>query len=92
MLEQDMSMRPSTHRVEVDFPTDAFSHHPWEPQHLAMELRTLWFLEQVRQRRLGFAKASELCGIARARFLDLMREHQITPFDLEVGEIEDELS
>jgi predicted HTH domain antitoxin len=80
------------HRVEVDLPSEAFSHTPWEPQQLAQELRTLWFLEQVRQRRLGFSKAAELSRIPLARFLELMGEHQLTPFDYDPEEIEQELA
>lgn len=86
-----MSTNPSQHRVEVEFPAEAFSHHPWEPRELASQLRTLWYLEQVRQRRLGFAKAAELAEIPLAHFLELMGQRQITPFDFDPHEIEQEI-
>lgn len=79
-------------RLEVDLPAEAFSHHPWEPDRLAVELRQLWLLEQVRQRRLGFTKAAELSGMPLAGFLDRMREQRITPFDLDVDELRTELA
>lgn len=79
------------HRIQVELPAEAFSHHPLAPHRLAEELKTLWFLEQVRQRRLGFSRASELAGIPLARFLELMGEHQITPFDYDSVEITQEL-
>lgn len=78
-------------RVEVDLPAEAFSHHPWQPRQLAEELRLLWLLEQVRQRRLGFGKAAALAGTPVARFLELMRERNITPFDYDADELEQEL-
>lgn len=81
-----------TRRVEVDLPEDAFAHHPWEPRQLASELRVLWLLEQVRQRRLGFGKAAELAGLTTARFLERMHDSQITPFDYDADELAQELS
>jgi len=87
-----MSTSPSRqHRVEVEFPAEAFAHHPWEPRELARQLRTLWYLEQVRQRRLGFAKDAELAEIPLAHFLELMGQRQITPFDFDPHEIEQEI-
>ena len=88
-----MSAKPmKSRRVEVELPAEAFAHSPWEPQRLMMELRTLWFLEQVRQRRLSFAKAAELGGLPLARFLELMHEHSITPFAFDDEDIEAELT
>lgn len=80
-----------THRVEVELPSEAFAHHPWEPDQLSLELRELWLLEQVRQRRLAFTKAAELSGVPLALFLERMRTHRITPFDLDPDEVAEEL-
>ena len=87
-----MSRRAATRRVEVQLPEEAFSHHPWEPNRLADEMRSLWLLDQVRQRRLGFGKAAELSGLPLARFLELMSEHHITPFDYDPEDLERELA
>jgi predicted HTH domain antitoxin len=86
-----MSTSPNVRRLEVELPDEAFDHHPWEPKRIAQEMRALWLVEQVRQRRLGFGKAAELAGIPVARFLELMAEHDVTPFDLDPDEIEREL-
>lgn len=87
-----MSTHPlAPRRVEVDLPEDAFAHHPWDPAALAREMRLLWLLEQVRQRRLGFGKAAELADVPLARFLESMAEHGITPFDYDPDEIDREL-
>jgi predicted HTH domain antitoxin len=80
-----------THRVEVELPSEAFAHHPWEPDQLSQELRNLWLLEQVRQRRLAFTKAAELACLPLALFLDRMKTHKITPFDLDPEEVDLEL-
>jgi len=51
----------------------------------------LWLLEEVRSRRLGYGKAAELAGIPLARFLALMGQHHITPFDYDPDELAREL-
>lgn len=80
-----------THCVQVELPSEAFAHHPWEPDQLSRELRELWLLEQVRQRRLAFTKAAELSGVPLALFLERMRAQKITPFDFDPDDLADEL-
>jgi predicted HTH domain antitoxin len=77
--------------VRVDLPDEAFQHRTWEPHEIAEELRLLWLLEEVRSRRLGYGKAAELAGIPLARFLALMGQHHITPFDYDADELAREL-
>lgn len=36
--------------VQVDLPSDALLHHPWEPERIAHDMRALWLVEQVRER------------------------------------------
>lgn len=75
-----------TRRVEVELPSEAFAHHPWDPGQLSHELRDPWLIEQVRQRRPAFTKAVELADVPLALFMDRMRTHRITPFDLDLVE------
>ncbi len=81
-----MSEPAKSRRVEVDLPEEAFSFHPWDPPGIADELRTLWLLDQVRQRRLGHGKAAELARLPRAQFLKLMGKHRISAFDYDAEE------
>jgi predicted HTH domain antitoxin len=78
-------------RFEVELPEEAFRHRTWHPQEVAREMRLLWFLEEVRSRRLGFGKAAELSGLPVDQFLLLMGKHQISPFDYDEGELAREL-
>ena len=50
-------------------------------------MRVLWFIEQVRERRLGSGKAAELAGVPLARFLPLLGDHGVPVFDLDPGEL-----
>jgi hypothetical protein len=56
--------------ITIELPDEGFGSHPWHPAELAEELRLLWLIEQVRQRRLGHGKAAELSGLPLVRFLE----------------------
>jgi predicted HTH domain antitoxin len=77
--------------ITVELPDEGFLNHPWDPGEIAGELRLLWLIEQVRQRRLGHGKAAELSGLPMARFLKEMGRHGVSPFDYDPGELEEEL-
>ena len=77
--------------VEVEFPAEAFRHRPWSPAEVASDLRLLWFVDQVRQRRLGYAKAAELAGMPQAAFVQVLGAHHVSAFDLDGDEIDREI-
>lgn len=87
---------PSTARrsrtVQVELPGDAFDSSPWEPEAIADELRVLWLVEQVRARRLAHGRAAELANLSRERFLLIMGQHGVTPFDYDPDELAEELA
>ena len=82
----------TTRKIEIELSNDAFAHRRWEPETVAKEMRLLWLVEEVRQRRLGFAKAAEIANVPQARFLEFMSNHQVSPFDFDEEEFEEELS
>jgi predicted HTH domain antitoxin len=88
-----MAETNSTSRtVRVELPEEAFQTHPWDPERIADELRLLWLLEQVRERRLGSGKAAELAGLPLAKFLQIMGQHRISVFDYDPAELDEELA
>lgn len=82
----------TTHKIEIELSNEAFAHRRWEPKAVADEMRMLWLVEEVRQRRLGFGKAAELAGVAQAQFLEVMSRQKVTPFDYDADELEAELA
>jgi predicted HTH domain antitoxin len=84
-------MAHASRSVTVELPDEGFLSHPWDPEELAGELRLLWLIEQVRERRLGHGKAAELSGLPTARFLKEMGKHGVSPFDYDPGELAEEL-
>lgn len=79
-----------SYTLQVELPTDAFGHHPWVPEEISEELRVLWLIEQVRQRRLGYGKAAELAGVPKAVFIKMMGERRVSPVDYDHDELEEE--
>ena len=77
--------------VEVELPSEAFRHHPWSSVEVASDLRLLWLIDQVRQRRLGYAKAAELAGMPQAAFVKVLGTHHISALDLDDEELDREI-
>lgn len=83
---------PHSYLVAVQLPEEAFRHHPWSPEEVAADLRLLWLVDLVRQRRLGYARASELAGMPQAAFVRVLGAHRVPCFDLDDEEIDDEVA
>lgn len=70
---------------------------PWgrpgepDPRTLGRELRLLWLIEEVRQRRLGVGKAAALAELPRAAFMGVLGEHGVPVIDYDVDELDREL-
>lgn len=84
-------MSATPYSVEVELPAETFRHRPWSASEVSSELRLLWLVDQVRQRRLGYAKAAELAGMAQAAFVKVLGVHRISPFDLDDEELDREI-
>jgi predicted HTH domain antitoxin len=82
----------NAYAVEVELPAEAFRHHPWVPSEVASELLLLWLVDQVRQRRIGYAKAAELAGVPQARFVQILGDHRVPVFDLDQDELAREIA
>jgi predicted HTH domain antitoxin len=78
--------------VEVELPAEAFRHRQWSASDVASDLRLLWLVDQVRQRRLGYAKAAELAGMPQAAFERVLAVHHVSPFDMDEDELDREIA
>ena len=82
---------PRPYAVEVELPAEAFRHRTWSAAEVSSDLRLLWLVDQVRQRRLGYAKAAELAHMPQAAFVRILGTHRISPCDLDEDELEREI-
>ena len=78
--------------VEVELPAESFRHRTWSAAEVSSDLRLLWLVDQVRQRRLGYAKAAELARLPQAEFVRVLGAHRVSAFDLDEDEIEREIA
>lgn len=85
-----MSVPARTVAVAVDLPWGR-SVEP-DARSLGTELRLLWLIEEVRHRRLGIGKASELAELPRAAFMRVLGEHGVPVIDYSVDDFDRELA
>jgi predicted HTH domain antitoxin len=57
----------------------------------AAEMKEAAVLELFRQKRISVRRGAELLGLTYRGFLDLASRHQISLFEYEEGELEDEV-
>ena len=76
--------------IAVDVPVSGGP--PVDRDALALELRRLWLIEQVRTHALGIGKASELAGMPRVAFMQLLGAHGVPVIDYPVDDLERELA
>lgn len=75
--------------VQVEMPPDLIAGE--DVSQLAVELRRLWAVEQVRRKRLGIGRAAEVAEIPRAAFMRLLGEHGVPVIDYPVEDLQYEL-
>ena len=81
----------ATRTLEVELPSEAFRAVPRDPPTLARELRVLFLVDLVRQRRLAYGKAAELAGMPISSFLREMGRHGVSAFDYDDDELSREV-
>ena len=85
-----MSAPARTLTVKVDLPWVAAGEAPTLDA-VSEELRLLWIIEQVRQRRIGVGKGAELAGKPRAAFMQALGAHGVPVIDYSPADLEREL-
>ena len=86
---KSMSVPARTIEILVALPWE----HGGEPDvpALGRELRVLWIIEEVRQRRLGVGKGAGLAGMPRAAFMRTLGGHGVPVIDYSVDDLDREL-
>lgn len=77
----------STITVSVDLPHDFVA----DAARIGSELRALWAVELVRQRRCGVGKGAEIADLPRAAFMRMLGEHGVPVIDYAVDDLREEL-
>ena len=67
--------------LEIEIPTQTLDHLHMEPSEFALAMKTMAALKLYELGRLSSPEAAALAGVARGEFLQLLRTHQISPFE-----------
>jgi predicted HTH domain antitoxin len=84
-----MAQTDASIRVSVEIPQELVGDV--DVSSLGLDLRRLWALEQVRQRRLGIGRAAEVAGMPRAAFMVWLGEHGVPVIDYPAVDLQQEL-
>ena len=78
-------------QLTVDIPEGAFSVFKDDAAHFAAEMRIAAAVKWFETGRLSQAKAAEIAGLSREAFLDALHRYEVSPFQLNAGDLEKEL-
>lgn len=84
-----MDRTESTITIAVELPRDLVGDA--DEARLGAELRALWAVEQVRQKRCGVGKGAELARLPRAAFMQMLGEHGVAVIDYSPDDLREEL-
>lgn len=76
--------------ITLEFPESAFSFMHKPPEDFANELKTTAVVKWFEEELLSQSKACEILNISRIEFINILIKHNITPFQYNENEIEDE--
>ncbi|RJP35069.1 MAG: UPF0175 family protein [Candidatus Omnitrophota bacterium] len=80
-----------TKQITIDVPEDAFSAFRMEPKEFAEEMRLAAIVKWFEMGKISQSKASELSGLSRYEFLNVLYRFQVSPFQTTLEELEKEV-
>lgn len=80
-----------TKRVPVEVPEDAVRRFGGDEARFGREMYEAAVVQWYDESRISSGRGAELLGIPRAEFPELLRRHNVTPFQYTPQELADEL-
>ncbi len=77
-------------QIVIDVPEAAFSLFRMEPAEFAEEMRMTAIVKWYEMGKISQSKASELTGLSRNEFLNLLYRFQVSPFQVTKEELGEE--
>ncbi len=78
--------------LTVDLPRDALSPGHTDPAELAIKLRLLWIIDQVRRGDMSIGYGASLAGQDRWTFIQTLDEHGVPAIGYDLDDLERELA
>ena len=79
------------YKLTIDIPEQAFSILKQTPESFARKLLEAALCKWYEQGIISQSKAAEIAGISRHEFLEVLKKHDVSPFQYSAAELEAEL-
>lgn len=77
--------------MTLEFPETAFAVFRKSPSEFAKAMKITALVKWYEEGLVSQSKAAEIAGISRQEFLEQLYEHNVSPYQLDAGELEREL-
>lgn len=78
------------YKLTINIPEDAFSVLKKNPDEFAKELLLAALSKWYEEGKISQSKAAEIAHISRAEFLEVLKEHKVSPFQITEQELKKE--
>ena len=78
-------------KMTLEMPDTAFAVFRKSPREFAEAMKIAALVKWYEEGIVSQSKAAEIAGISRQAFLEHLYAHNVTPYQLSPGELEDEL-
>ncbi len=79
-----------SYKLTINIPEDAFSVLRTNPDEFARELLFAALTQWYEEGKISQSKATEIAGISRAKFIEILRDHGVSPFQVSKEELKKE--
>ena len=79
-------------RIVLDIPDSAFSVLRQKPDDFARELLMAALSKWYEQGKISQSKGAEIANISRQEFLEILKQHNVSPFQISKEELDKEIN
>jgi predicted HTH domain antitoxin len=79
-----------TYKITIDIPSEAFSILRQNPDEFAREMLEAALSKWFEQARISQSKAAEIANLSRYEFLEVLKRHNVSPFQYSPSDLDRE--
>ncbi len=81
-----------SHKIMLNIPDSAFSALRQNPDDFANELLMAALSKWYEQGKISQSKGAEIANLSRQEFLEVLKQHNVTPFQMSKEELDREIN